>query len=316
MTIIGIRKVTYTISSILVGASILALAFWGLKLGIDFTGGSLLEVEFTESRPENSVILEKLKETGIESAIVQSTGEKGAILRFQDIGEEQHQDILFSLSKLSDEQAPMPEGIGAPTSAKPSVGEKRFDSIGPTIGKELRRKSIWAISLVLIMIVLYIAWAFRKVSQPISSWKYGVAAIIALIHDIAIPTGVFAYLGKFYGVEVDTLFVTALLTILGFSVHDTIVVFDRIRERLMKSKGEGFESMVEWSIRSTIGRSINTSLTVIVVMAALYFLGGVSTKFFSLAIMIGVFFGTYSSIFIASALLVSWNKRLQKSVTV
>jgi len=296
MTIIGIRKVTYTISTLLVGVSILALFFWGLRLGIDFTGGSFLEIEFSGARPENSEILNKLNESGIESAVIQPTGERGVILRFKDINEEQHQQVLASLLTLGE------------------FGEKRFDSIGPTIGKELRQKSFWAISLVLIMIVIYIAYVFRKVSRPISSWKYGFAAIIALTHDIIIPTGVFAYLGRFYGVEVDTLFVTALLTILGFSVHDTIVVFDRIRERLNKSQGkENFESVVEGSIRSTIGRSINTSLTVLIVMAVLYFLGGESTRFFSLAIIIGVFFGTYSSIFIASALLVSWNKHLQKS---
>lgn len=292
MTIIGTRGVTYTISGLLVAASILAVAFWGLKLGIDFTGGSLLEIEYSGNRLENNSVLEKLKEAGIESAVVQPTGDRGMLLRFKDVSEKQHQDILSSISKLGE------------------VHEKRFDSIGPTIGKELRRKSLLAIALVIIMIVIYIAWAFRKVSRPISSWKYGIAAIVALTHDITIPTGVFSYLGHFYGVEVDTLFVTAILTILGFSVHDTIVVFDRIRERLNRSKGkENFENIVEGSIRSTIGRSINTSLTVMIVMASLYFLGGESTKFFSLAIMIGVFFGTYSSIFIASALLVSWNKK-------
>lgn len=296
MTIIGIRKVTYTVSAVLVGASIVTLAIWGLKLGIDFTGGSLLEVEFVKTRPENSAILEKLNKAGIDSALVQPTGDNGAILRFKDVSEEQHQDVLFSLSKLGE------------------VHEKRFDSIGPTIGKELRKKSLWAIALVLLMIVVYISYVFRGVSRPLSSWKYGVAAVIALFHDIIIPTGLFAYLGHFHGIEVDTLFVTALLTILGFSVHDTIVVFDRIRERLLKSGGkENFEDVAEQSIRSTIGRSINTSLTVFLVMLALFFWGGESTKFFSLAIIVGVFFGTYSSIFIASALLVSWNKHLQKS---
>lgn len=291
MSIIGMRKVTYSISAILVAASLLALIVWGLKPGIDFTGGSLMEIGFIDERPANNVILEKLKESGVESTVIQPTGERGVILRFKDISEAQHQTILVFLSSLG------------------KFEEKRFDSIGPTIGKELRRKSLWAIGLVILMIVLYIAWAFRKVSRPISSWKYGAAAIIALFHDIAIPTGVFAFLGKYYGIEVDTLFVTALLTILGFSVHDTIVVFDRIRERLNTSGGrENFEDTVEKSIRSTVARSINTSLTVIIVMAALYFLGGASTKLFSVAILIGIFFGTYSSIFIASALLVSWNK--------
>lgn len=292
MTIIGMRKITYTISALLVGVSVVALVFWGLRLGIDFTGGSLMEVEFVGGRPESSAILEKMSEAGVENAIMQPTSERGAILRFKDINESQHQTVLVLLSSLGELQ------------------EKRFDSIGPTIGKELRRKSLWAIALVIIMIVLYIAWAFRGISKPISSWKYGIAAIIALFHDIIIPTGFFSYLGKFYGVEVDTLFVTALLTILGFSVHDTIVVFDRIRERLNKSQEkESFEDIVEWSIRSTVARSINTSLTVMLMMGALYFLGGESTKLFSLAIMIGVFFGTYSSIFIASAFLISWQKK-------
>lgn len=268
-----------------------------------------MELEFTDARPENSAILEKLNGAGVDSVLVQPTGERGAILKFKDVSEQEHQTILSSISKLG------------------SFQEKRFDSIGPTIGKELRRKSLWAISLVLLMIVLYIAWAFRKVSRPISSWNYGLAAIIALFHDITIPTGVFAYLGKFHGIEVDTLFVTALLTILGFSVHDTIVVFDRIRERTLNfsaassasrrtshnAEALGWEDVVEGSIRSTVGRSINTSLTVLIVMAVLFFIGGASTKFFSLAILIGVFFGTYSSIFIASALLVSWNKHLQKN---
>ena len=296
MTIIGIRKITYAISGVLVVASVVALVFWGLKLGIDFTGGSLLEVEYKDVRPENAVVSEHLKEIGIESVVIQSTGEKGVILRFQNVDEIIHQQILTSLFKSGE------------------IIEKRFDSIGPTIGSELKRKSLWAIILTLLLIVLYIAWAFRKVSRPISSWKYGISAIIALGHDVLIPTGLFSYLGHFYLVEADTLFVTAILTILGFSVHDTIVVFDRIRERLINSNGkEGFEDVIEKSIRSTVGRSINTSLTVMIVMAALYFFGGQSTKFFSLAIMVGVFFGTYSSIFIASALLVSWYKRLQKS---
>ena len=293
MTIIGARKFSYTVSLTLVALSYLALAMWGLKLGIDFTGGSLLEVEFAGARPENNAILEQLNKADIESAVIQPTGERGAILRFKDVNEEQHQNILSSLSKLGE------------------VQEKRFDSIGPTIGKELRRNSLWAIAFVLLMIVIYIAFVFRGVSRPLSSWKYGVVAIIALFHDIIIPAGLFAYLGYFHGVEIDTLFVTALLTILGFSVHDTIVVFDRIRERLNSSQvKESFENTVEWSIRSTMTRSINTSLTVLLVMAALFFLGGDTTKFFSLAILVGVFFGVYSSIFIASALFVSLNKRL------
>ena len=295
MTIIGSRKISYTVSAVLVGLSLLSLAVWGLKPGIDFTGGSLLEVAYTADRPSNEKISTALDKVGIDHAIVQPTGEKGVIVRFKPVDEKEHQNVLLALQKLG------------------QLEEKQFTSIGPTIGHELRKNSLWAIFAVLFMIVVYISWAFRKVSRPMASWKYGVAAIIALLHDVIIPTGLFSVLGHFYGVEVDTLFVTALLTILGFSVHDTIVVFDRIRENLQRSSGKSdFEGIVEQSVRGTIARSVNTSFTVLIVMFALYIFGGSSTKFFSLALLMGVFFGTYSSIFIASALLVTWHRFLQR----
>ncbi|OGF64745.1 protein-export membrane protein SecF [Candidatus Giovannonibacteria bacterium RIFCSPHIGHO2_01_FULL_45_24] len=281
MRIIDARKISYAFSGILVLASFLAVAVWGLKLGIDFTGGTLMEVEYKTSRPA----------VNLPEITIQPVGERGLILRMPAIGEQEHQALLDELRSYGD------------------LDEKQFTSIGPTIGQELKRNSLYAIILVMLMIALYIAWAFREVSKPISSWKYGLAALVALVHDVSIPIGLFAVLGRFYGVAADTLFVTALLTILGFSVHDTIVVFDRIRENLKKSGArEEFENIVEQSLRQTIGRSINTSLTVMLVMLALYFLGGASTKLFALAILVGVFFGTYSSIFIASFLLVSWHK--------
>ena len=290
MKIIDFRKTTYIISGILVGASLLSLAVWGLKLGIDFTGGSLLEIEYVGMRPENSLVLDSLLKIGITDAILQPTGAKGLILRLPDMNEEKHQEILIAL--------------GGPK----VLIDKQFTSIGPTIGKELRRNSLWAIAAVMLAIVAYIAWAFRQVSRPIASWKYGIAALIALIHDVTIPTGIFAIMGRFYGVTIDTLFVTALLTILGFSVHDTIVVFDRVRENLKKiGQRESFDEIVERSLRQTIVRSINTSLTVMLAMLALYIFGGLTTKYFALAILIGVFFGTYSSIFIASFILITWN---------
>lgn len=291
MTIIGMRKVSYTISVTLVCFSVLALVLWGVKFGIDFTGGSLMEIEFKNTRPGQNLIVQTLNSAGISNPIVQSTGDKGIFVRLPNITEEKHQEILGAIIKSGE------------------FVEKKFDSIGPTIGTELKRNSLWALSLVLFMIVLYISWAFRQVSRPMASWKYGVAAVIALFHDVFIPLGVFSYLGHFYGIEIDTLFVTAILTVLGFSVHDTIVVFDRIRENLRKLGGRiDFEEIVEQSIKQTITRSINTSMTVFFVMLLLFFFGGAVTKFFALTILIGVFFGTYSSIFIASALLVSWHK--------
>jgi preprotein translocase subunit SecF len=193
------------------------------------------------------------------------------------------------------------------------VTEKRFDSIGPVLGAEAARKAVTSVFLVLLAIVLFITYAFRQVSEPVSSWKYGIVAIIALAHDVIIPTGVFAILGHFAGYEVDTLFVTALLVVLGFSVHDTIVVFDRIRENLRHAPAKKeFETIVGESVSQTFTRSINTSLTTLLALIVLYFVGGEATHHFSLALIIGIVAGTYSSIFIGSPLLVTLQKWAHK----
>lgn len=294
MNIIGNRKIFYVFSGTLVLASVVSLAVFGLKLGLDFTGGTLAEIEFKESRPSNDEILKAIESLNLGSVSIQPSGERSAILRLKDIDEATHQKIVSTIN------------------AKWQMEEKRFESIGPTIGAELKRKAIFAIILAAALIILYIAWAFRKVSRPVSSWKYGVCAVLALIHDVTIPTGAFSLLGHFRGVEVDGLFITALLTILGFSVHDTIVVFDRVRENLKNAPKEKFEETVNASVNQTISRSINTSLTVLLVLLAIYFFGGETVKNFALALILGVSFGTYSSIFIASPLLVSWHLYSQK----
>ncbi len=293
MYIVAYRKITYAISGILFILGIAALLLWGLKLGIDFTGGSLMELEFVHARPTTEELQQKIAVLDIGSVQMQQTGERGLFLRMKDIDEATHQKLLQALGERD-----------------PNAGfvEKRFDSIGPTIGGELKRRAIYALLLVILMIVLYIAFVFRKVSRPVASWKYGLVAIVALLHDVIIPIGFFAYLGHFQGVEIDALFITAVLTILGFSVHDTIVVFDRIRENLRRGKGASFEETVGISINETIVRSINTSLTLFLVLLTLFFFGGHSTKYFSLALIIGTVFGTYSSICIASPLLVTWER--------
>ena len=283
--------VYYAISGILIIASIVSLFMFGLKFGIEFTGGSNMEISFTETRPSNETIQNALKSFSLGEIIVKPTGQREAILQFKGVDETTHQKILAELNKLS------------------PASEKSFQYIGPSIGQELRNKTELAIALALLAITLYIAFAFRKVSRPVSSWKYGIASLIALFHDILIPLGVFSVLGHFYNVEITIPIVAALLTILGFSVHDTIVIFDRIRENILRRGMGQFEDTVNWSLTQTLGRSISTVATVEFVLIALYFFGGETLKHFSLALIIGITSGTYSSIFIASPLLVSWYKR-------
>lgn len=289
MNIVSHRKIFYAISGMLALASIIALAVFGLRFGIDFTGGAILEAEFLEARPEVELLRSRVDATGFSGMQLTPIGDRGVLVRGRHISEEMRKGLMSSLA------------------GEAELLEKRFDSVGPTIGNELKRRSIVAVLIVLVLIVVYIAWAFRKVSRPVSSWKYGVVAVAALTHDVLIPSGLFALLGKTNGVEIDALFVTALLTILGFSVHDTIVVFDRIRENLASDlRREAFGETVARSLSETITRSVNTSVTVLLALSSVFFFGGATVKFFSLALIVGVFFGTYSSIFIAGPLLVSW----------
>lgn len=281
------RKVFYIFSAVLILGSIISLIIFGLKPGIDFAGGSILEIEFKADKPSSEEIEGKLSEFNLGEIILQPTGDRGVIIRMKEINEETHQEILRRF-----------EG----------VEERYFETVGPTVGRELEQKTKIAIILALIAIVCYIAFAFRKISRPVSSWQYGIATLVALFHDLFIPLGVFAYLGKFYNVEITIPIVAAILTVLGFSVHDTIVIFDRIRENLLKRFSHSFDETVNRSLNQTLGRSINTVLTVLFVVFALFFFGGESLKYFSLALIVGIISGAYSSIFIASPILVSWLK--------
>jgi preprotein translocase subunit SecF len=306
ISIIRGRKIWFGLSTLLIVVSLVALIALGLKLGIDFTGGSLLEIEFSVDRPATQQITQALNSIGIPDAVAQPVGDNGEIIRFKDVDEKTHQQIITTLNETF-----KPAGE---VSTTPSIlTEKRFDSIGPNIGQELKKKTAWALIIVVVAITLYIAWAFRKVSKPIASWKYGIIAVIALIHDILITVGFFAILGHFYGVEINAPFVAALLTIFGYSNNDTIVVFDRIRENLVRRAGQDFEEVVDQSINEVIVRSINTSLTVLMALFVLLVFGGASIRDFVLALIFGVTIGTYSSVFLASPLLVAWEKfRLKK----
>jgi preprotein translocase subunit SecF len=290
MGIVKHRKIWYTFSIVITAISVFCIFYFGLNLSIDFTGGSLLELQYNNNRPDTTIIEKSLTDINLGPISIQPIGDKGLNLRLKTLTEEEHQILLSKLSSTGE------------------FTEIHFDSIGPVIGQELAKKSIYAIILVAIMIILYIAFAFRKAGRPVSSFKYGLMAVVALIHDVTAPIGIFAILGEYFGVQIDVLFVTAVLTVLGFSVHDTIVVFDRIRENLKKGIGANFEDTVGLSIKQTITRSINTSFTVILVLLAIFFFGGETVKYFSLALIIGVFFGTYSSIFLASPLLVTLYK--------
>ncbi len=293
MFVIKYKNFFFLLSTILIVGSFWSLKYYGLKLGTDFTGGSILEVTYKGARPEVDLVREAMAKLDLGTVSVQVAGEQDVIIRSKTLTETEHVTLVKALPSSVDKQAPT---------------EKRFSSIGPTIGEELAKKGILAIALVVILIILFVAFAFRKVSRPVSSWKYGVVAFIALLHDLIIPIGIFSYLSAVRGFEADALFLTGLLTILGLSVHDTIVVFDRIRENLKKHVGLDFSETVGRSLSETFSRSINTSLTIILVLLVIFFYGATATRDFSLLMAIGVLVGTYSSIFIASPLLVVWQK--------
>lgn len=270
--------------------AVIAIAMWGMTLGIDLKGGSLLEVTYPEGRPSAEEVRLKMETLDFGEVRVQPTAEKNVMLRARDLKPSEKTTLIEALSTFG------------------KVEEVQFNSVGPTIGAEIMQKAWWAISLVILSIILFVAFAFRHVSKPVSSWKYGIVIVITLIHDILIPAGLFAYLGHVRGAEVDVLFIVALLTILGISVNDTIVVFDRIRENLRlnieKNRKEPFREVVAHSTMQTLARSINTSMTVIIVLVVLFFLGPVATKDFALTLIVGMAAGTYSSLFLAAPLLV------------
>lgn len=264
----------------------------GLKLGIDFTGGALLEYQFTKTIDKNE-LKSDITGLGVEVGQIIDSGISTYIIRTKPIDSAKLNEIKIKLKNKY-----------------PDVIERRVENVGPVIGQELERKALMGILIASVMIVIYIAWSFRKVPKPTSSWRFGVSAIVALLHDVLIVVGAFAFFGKYLGVEVDTLFVTAILTVIGFSVHDTIVVFDRIRENLLKNAGKKFSDIVNISVIQTLGRSLNTSLTVVFVLFAMLIFGGESIRWFVVALLVGIVSGTYSSIFNASALLAWWEERL------
>ena len=300
MLIVKYRKIFFGITGAIVLASLISLFVYGLHLGTDFTGGTLVQVTYPAGRPAPAVLQESLDVAGLKGYSLREANANDYILRAGNL--------------TTEERTNLPEILSV--SGNNPVTINTLTEVGPTIGLELRNKAFIALALVLLCILLFIAFAFRKVSKPVSSWVYGLIALVTLVHDIIVPVGFYAALGYFLGAQVDTLFVTAILTVLGFSIHDTIVVFDRVRENLRvnqeKGRREDFAETAGRSLGQTFVRSINTSLTVLVTLLALFFLGPDSTKDFALTLLVGIIAGTYSSIFLATPLLVSVERYFAK----
>jgi preprotein translocase subunit SecF len=294
MNLIGKRKIWYAISLVMIVPGLISLLLFGLKLGIDFSSGQLSTVRGNVSVDKVNAAAQGL---GFRDVQVVPSGSDTQI-RFRDPAPQAQHEVNHQKFKTA--------------LAKEGISELSFDSVGPTVSTTIARNAIVSLVVVSLAIVLYIAFAFRNAPPPVSPWSFGIMAIVALLHDAFFVLGVFSLLGHFFGVEIDALFVTAILTVIGFSVHDTIVVFDRIRENLRREKGD-FEVIVNHSILETIARSINTSLTVLLTLLALFLFGGQSIRLFVLALLIGIASGTYSSIFNASPLLVTLhNWRLKR----
>lgn len=296
MFIVKNRNIFFAITGALALAALLSLVVYGLKLGTDFTGGTLVQVSYPDGRSDPAELSTALERAGFAGYSLREAEENDYILRSEKLTDEQRGELaeIFSIG------------------GQHEVTIVQLTEVGPTIGKELRNKALISLALVLTAILLFIAFAFRKVSKPISSWIYGLIALVTLAFDVLVPVGFYAALGHFSGAMVDTLFVTAVLTVLGYSVHDTIVVFDRVRENLRinqeKNRKEDFSETAGRALGQTFVRSVTTSLTTVLALTALYLLGPASTTHFALTLLVGVVAGTYSSIFLATPLLVAVEK--------
>jgi preprotein translocase subunit SecF len=291
MNIIKYSNWFFILSLVIIVPGLISLYAWGLKLGIDFAGGTLWEIRFIDKQVSSQEIRNFLASEGAEVSAIAATSGNSSLIRMKVTDE----------AKINDLKSKISQSLG-------QTEEVRLETVGPVISKELTEKAITAVVISILAIVVYVSWAFRKVPKPASGLAFGICTIVALFHDVIVVAGSFSVLGHFFNIEIDSLFITALLTVLGFSVHDTIVVFDRVRENLKNHGDFPFGEIVNHSILQTLARSLNTSLTVVFVLLALLLFGGESIKTFVLALLIGVVSGTYSSIFNAAPLLVAWQK--------
>lgn len=293
MKIIQRRKWFYLISLAIIIPGTIALILWGLRPSIDFTGGSRMELKGIS---DTAKVEKFATEQGLTNVVSQKIGNDSVSIRFKGIDEAKHK-------KVKDQ---IPAKLGK------NVKEDAFETVGPSISKEITSKAFWAVAIASLIIVIYIGYSFRKVPYPANSWEFGVAAVSDLVYDVLVVTGIFAILGHFWHVEIDPLFITALLTVAGFSVHDTIVIFDRIRENLLRTGSSDFEEVVNRSVVEMLPRTINTSFLVWVILLILALFGGTTIRYFVLALVIGIFSGSFSSIINSSSLLVTWEEFKKK----
>lgn len=289
MNIVRYANFFLLFSGILVFASVMSIAIFGLQFGIEFTGGSLLEIGYEEEQPSLETVRAQLSGLDIGLVSAQEAGDKGVLLRMKDLSEEAHQEVLAALGGEAE--------------------ELRFESVGPVVGEELRSRAGILLALALLSIVVYVMLAFRKVRQPVRSWQCSAATLLTLMHDVLIPLGILAFLGEFQGAQITIPVVVALLTVVGYSVNDTVVVFDRIRENLIKKVGADFADTVWQSLRQTFTRSLNTSLTTLLAVLAILFFGGETLRYFALTMALGIVAGSWSSLFVAPFLLEKWAMR-------
>jgi preprotein translocase subunit SecF len=290
MNPINYRKWWYLLSLIIIIPGTISLVLFGLKSSIDFTGGTLIEIEGTKDKGK---IEEITKEAKFNNANVTITN-KGLIIRSKPITEENHKKFKTDLNKIK------------------NVKEVRIETVGPSISKEITRRAFISVILASVLIVIYLAISFRRVPKPANSWSFGVTAVLGILHDALVLLGIFSILGHFFNVEVDPLFITAMLTVIGFSVHDTVVIYDRIRENLIKGTSETFEEVVNRSVVEMLDRDISTSFLAWIIVFILYLFGGSTIKYFLLTMVIGIISGTYSSIFNSASLMVTWQSLKEK----
>jgi len=300
MYVVNHRNLFFWITGVILAAALASIVFFGLPLGIDFTGGSLIEVSYTGTEPALATLQKSVDKVPLGEVSVRQSGANGVTLRTRTLTPPEHDAVLSALSLGGTAQ----------------LTEDKFTSVGPALGSELGKKALWAIFAVIFAIVLYIAWAFRKVPPPVPGWTYGLTVVAMLAIDIIVPTGFYAALCHFTGAQVDALFVVALLALLGYCVNDVIVIFDRVREHLAKNEKTGlketFETTIGKSIDETMTRSINTGMTVALALLALIFLGAPVTVNFALVMLVGVVAGTFSSICRSAPLLIPLAKRFAK----